>query len=178
MWDVLLVIVWGWFCFPMIVRFINTMKGYKKMKMIHNFGISSIKLVDIQHKKEEYLKTILFALFALGLAIYCIYVNRRVKSVSFEIVFCFMIIHQILGITQLLFIKKHGEFAYLTKSFFVSIDGEFSKKDCKFSVEKNLQEKDSMYLTILKGKKEQLYRFEIIEKPEEVVQIIEETFTN
>lgn len=176
MWEVLLVVVWGWFCFPTVVRFINTIKGYNKIKMIHSYGIASVKLIDVQQKKEDYLKAILFALVALGLVFYCIYVNMRIKSISFGIVFCFMIINQILGIIQLLIIKKYGEFAYLTKSFFVSIYGEFSQKDCKFSVEKNLQEKESMYLTVLKGKKEQLYRFEVIEKPEEVVQMIEEFY--
>lgn len=146
MWDVLLVLVWGWFCFPMVVRFVNMMKGYNKIKMIHSFGISSVKLADFQHKNEEYLKAILIALVALGLVLYCIYMNRFVKSISFGIVFCFMVVHQIIGMIYLLMVKKYGDFAYLTKSFFVSVDGVFLKENCKFSVEKNMQEKESMYL--------------------------------
>lgn len=44
-------------------------------------------------------------------------------------------------------------YARLAKNCLASIDGEFTKENCKFSVEGELQEKEKMYLNVFKEKK-------------------------
>lgn len=175
MWNIaLVVVVWVGICMPTVLRFINALKGLHVIKRIHTLQIASVKLVDYQHKKEEYVKASIAVVVVLCLAIYCMYVNNTLfRSLSYSIIFVLIIIHQIIGILWLLLVKKYGDYAYLTKESLASIDGEFTTKDCKFSVEKDLQEAGNMYVNIFKGKEERLFRFEVIEKPEEVIRIIE-----
>ena len=178
MWNIILVVVWIWFCIPVITRFMNAVKGTNQIKMLHQLGHEAVKLVDFQHKKEDYVKSFVLLGGTLGLAIYCIYLNgTKIHSISWGIVFVIAFIHQIVALMWLLVVKKYGKYAYFTKASLVSVDGVFTKSDCRFCVEGDLREKEKMYLNVFQGKKEQLYRFEVVEQQEKVLQIIENYYT-
>lgn len=65
-------------------------------------------------------------------------------------------------------VSGDDKYAYLSKTSLASIDGEYIKKDCRFVLEKEAGKKNVMYLHVYKGKKEWLYRFQVLEKYEEV----------
>lgn len=179
MWEVICVAAGIFFGIPVIKCFVNTMTGLNRINMMKKLGIPATRLLDLQHVKEDYVKSILFNFLSCIVMLYCIYVSISFLH-SAMLAFGSILIcgNTIISTIQILLVRRHGKYAYLTKDYFVTINGECSKTKCRFSVEREVRDEGDMYLNVYKGDQERpiLYRYKIIENQDKVIQVINDYY--
>lgn len=179
MWEVICVAAGIFFGIPIIKCFVNTMTGLNRINMMKKLGIPATRLLDLQHAKEDYVKSILFNFLSCIVMLYCIYVSISFLH-SAILAFGSILIcgNTIISTIQILLVRRHGKYAYLTKDYFVTINGECSKTKCRFSVEREVRDEGDMYLNVYKGDRERpiLYRYKIIENQDKVIQVINDYY--
>lgn len=71
---------------------------------------------------------------------------------------------------------KYGKYSYLTKSYLASLEGEFPKAKCKFTLSDKNKLDNKSELIVINNDTEQIYCFQVIENRDEIEEILEKYY--
>jgi len=181
--DVILIVCCIYFCGTDIWRFLNSRKGYVRIRWIQKSGVDAVKLYNVQYSRAkrlflpELLLRILIAVLLIPLV--NLYL-RYLKTEYWPLTVCVLLLltSTLVNLYLVLLRRKYGEFAYLTNSSLATMDGDLKKENCRFVLDMEIQNADrgDKYLNVYRGKSEVPWRYKLIEKEEEAVRIIHEFY--
>ena len=169
--------IWLWIGIPVIIRFIETVNGISNMHKVREYRMRNVPVKLWSYDNGDIIKTFLILVLYVGIPFYFIFkyhlwfVNDMMTIAEIGLI----VVNGLNVINFVLFIM-YGKYSFLTPKFFASINADFVKEKCRFVIEQEQGENGRKFLHIYKGKKEQLFRYEIIERDEEVEYIISQYY--
>lgn len=164
------------FWFAQSVRTIIVMLGgYFELKKIKDMSFAGIRLGTISQSKQKRILLLVVAVLLIVLSgVVCYLVITRFFNIYYLLAFVLMFVTSWIDLLKAILLYCYCEECYLTETGIVTIGGVFKKDKCRFVLAEEIAERKrgAKYINVYKEKNENPYRFEIKEREDEVVEII------
>lgn len=157
-----------------ILAFGDNVRGVIEFRKIKRKEYYAIRLCNMQTDHKEYPKMIFWAIVSTISAVGIFYkVIKEGCGMYILILFTVVLFTAALNLIQAMLVWRFGDECYLSSDGVVAID-KIRKNKCRFTINTELEDgtNEVKYINVYEGKKTYPYRYKIIEKEYEVVQLI------
>ena len=176
-YDIIITVFFCWACFlacKEIIHVIDILRNVRRLRLSMSNSDSAIKLINTEYidgKKniKIMISSDIIILLCFGIEAYSYRSSIRLFSL-----FLVLTIVILLLVFRFIFVYRYAEDAYLEKDVLVCIDGIYTKAECTFSLIGECSEEVNalQYINVQSEKMKKPKQFQIIERDDEVVQII------
>ncbi|MCH5267331.1 MAG: hypothetical protein J1E62_03215 [Lachnospiraceae bacterium] len=183
-YDIIITVFFCWVCFLVYkeIKFLKKILTYShRLRQIMSNSATAIRLINTEYvdsKKNLLILTIcdIVVTVCLGFQAYIGIINPAFRR-STPVFFILTIVMLLAGIRAAL-VYRYAEDAFLEKDVLVCIDGIYTKAEQTFSFAGQWSEGENklQYVTVQSEKMKNPKQFKIIEKDDEVVEIIKKYY--
>lgn len=174
-WGILFVCICTAEVVRILKRMISMLEGRRELRRVKALPEQPIRLLSMQNNKSHLTEAFLMSILAGIAAGYaCYLVMSRIFNLFLLIGFVMMLLGSCMDLIQVFFLYQDDEICYLTGKGIVAMEGVYQKGDCRFVMEEELTEDGNggKYLCAYKKKNTVPYRFRVLERESEVLEMI------
>ena len=154
-----------------VKRFKSVLEGCRELKNVKTLSYPSVKLQNMLNGRNGALQAFIWAILAaVGTGFVCYVIIERAFHIFLFIAFLMMFVMSLADLVQAVLLYLYGDECYLTAKGIAAIEGVYEKGKCRFVTE--LSESGDKYIDVYKGEAQAPFRFKVVEKEEEAIQMI------
>lgn len=170
-----------WEAVKIIKSMIEIVSCYRELKKLRLLPKGKLRIYNMQVNRKGMKSVVFWCIPALCLLSYvCYQIITKYEIMSWiynDILLWIVLIFYFIGWTNLIrgiLVYRCGNEAYLTSQGIVAINEIYDTKNCRFVIEKEFLEDETgdTYINVYKGKIEYPFRFKILERKEDAIEII------
>lgn len=173
LWGVILICICTGYGIKNIKRFQSVLKGCRELKNIKTMSCPSVKLQNMLNGSNSAKGAFFWAIAAaIGTGFICFVIMEWFFNIFLFIAFFMMFLLSLADLAQAVLLYRYGDECYLTAKGIAAVEGTYEKGKCRFVMEAEPAKNGDKYIDVYKENLQYPFRFRVLEKEEEAVQMV------